>query len=65
MDKTCKEKKGMGALGSVLAGMAAGAAVGVVGKIVFDKNKRILKKKADEMLSAMSDLSETAMDFFR
>ena len=45
--------------------MAAGAAVGVVGKMVFDSNKRMLKKKADEMLSAMSDLGETAMDFFK
>ena len=64
MDKMCKEKK-KGTFGSILVGMAAGAAVGVVGKMVFDSNKRMLKKKADEMLSAMSDLGETAMDFFK
>ena len=64
MDKMCKEKK-KGTFGSILVGMAAGAAVGVVGKMVFDSNKRMLKKKADEMLSAMSDLGETAMEFFK
>jgi hypothetical protein len=64
MEKMCNEKK-CGKLGCVMLGMAAGAAVGVVGKLVFDQNKRMLKKKADEMLSAMSDLGETAMDFFK
>ena len=65
MDKMCKEKKCGPSLCCALAWMAAGIAVGVIGKIVFDSNKRAIKKKADEMISAMSDLGETAMEFFK
>ena len=63
-DKKCKEKK-CSAFGCVLAGLASGVMLGIIGKILLDTNKKALKKKADKMLSAMSDLSSSAMEMFK
>lgn len=63
-DKKCKAKK-CSAFGCVLAGLASGVALGMVGKILLDANKKALKKKADKMLKAMSDLGDSAMEMFK
>ena len=63
-DKKCKEKK-CSVVGCVLAGMASGVALGVIGKIVLDTNKKALKKKADKMLKAMSELGDSAAAMFQ
>ena len=63
-EKKCKDKK-CSAFGCVLAGLASGMALGVVGKIVLDSNKKALKKKADKMLKAMADLGDSAAALFQ
>ena len=63
-EKKCKETK-CSVIGCVLAGMASGVALGMVGKILLDSNKKALKKKADKMLKAMSDLGDSAMQMFQ
>ena len=64
-DKKCNEKKGAGTFSCVLAGLAAGIALGMIGKILLDTNKKALKKKADKVFAAMSDLGDSAMDLFQ
>ena len=64
-DKKCKEKKCASPLSCMLAGLMAGVALGIIGKILLDSNKKALKKKADKMLSAMSDLGDSAMEMFK
>ena len=64
-DKKCNEKKGVGTFGCVLAGMASGIVLGMIGKILLDTNKKALKKKADKVLDAMSNLGNSAMDMFQ
>lgn len=61
----CPKKKCTSAICCVLAGLASGIALGIIGKILLDTNKKALKKKADKMISAMSDLSNSAMEMFK
>ena len=63
-DKCCKDKK-CSVLGCVMAGLASGVALGVIGKILLDSNKKALKKKADKMMQAMSELGDSAMQMFK
>ena len=63
-DKCCKDKK-CSVLGCVMAGLASGVALGVIGKILLDSNKKALKKKADKMMEAMSELGSSAMEMFK
>lgn len=63
-DKNCNDKK-CSVLGCVMAGIASGVVLGVIGKILLDSNKKALKKKADKMMSAMSELGNSAMDMFK
>ena len=63
-DKKCCGKK-CSVIGCMLAGLASGVAIGVSGKIVFDANKKALRKKAEKMLDAMGDLGASAMDLFK
>ena len=58
------QKKG-GAVKYLLAGMGAGAAVGVVGKVLMDNNKRTLQKKAGKVADAMENLIDSAKDIFQ
>ncbi len=60
---SCKKKGG--AVKYLLAGMGAGAAVGVVGKVLMDNNKRILQKKAGKVADAVEDLIDSAKDIFQ
>ena len=55
-EKNCPQTKCASTVGCMLAGLASGVALGVVGKILLDANKKSLKKKADKMLSAMEDM---------
>ena len=64
-DKKCTEKKGAGTFSCVLAGVASGVVLGMIGKILLDTNKKALKKKADKVLDAMSNLGNSAMDMFQ
>ena len=52
----CNDKKCTSAFSCVLAGLASGIALGVIGKILLDTNKKALKKKADKMMAAMEDM---------
>ena len=63
-DKNCPKKK-CSTVGCVMAGLASGIALGIVGKILLDTNKKALKKKADKMLQAMSDLGDSAAAMFQ
>ena len=63
-NQNCPKKK-CSAVCCVLAGLASGIALGMIGKILLDTNKKALKKKADKMMSAMSDLSSSAMELFK
>lgn len=60
---SCKKKGG--AVKYLLAGMGAGAAVGVVGKVLMDNNKRTLQKKAGKVADAVEDLLDSAKDIFQ
>lgn len=64
-DKKCQKQKCASTFSCVLAGLMSGIALGVIGKILLDSNKKALKKKADKMLSAMSDLGTSAMEMFK
>ena len=61
----CNNNKCSSTFSCVLAGLASGIALGMVGKILLDSNKKALKKKADKMLDAMSELGSSAMEMFR
>ena len=63
-EKKCNEKKCASPFSCVTAGLVSGVALGMIGKILLDTNKKALKKKAEKMLSAMSDLSDSAMQMF-
>ena len=63
-DKKCNDKK-CSVIGCVMAGLASGIVLGVIGKILLDTNKKALKKKADKMVAAMGDLSASAMEMFK
>ena len=60
----CASKKGSG-LKCVLGGLAAGVAVGMVGKVLMDNNTRTLQKKAGKVADAMENLANSAMDMFK
>ena len=64
-NQKCPKKKCTSVIGCMLAGLASGIALGVIGKILLDTNKKALKKKADKMITAMSDLSNSAMEMFK
>jgi len=64
-DKKCPEKKGAGTFSCVLAGVVSGVVLGMIGKILLDTNKKALKKKADKMFEAMSNLGDSAMELFQ
>ena len=64
-DKKCKEQKCASTFGCVMAGLVSGVAVGAVGALLLSSNKKKLKKKADKMMSAMSELGESAMEMFK
>lgn len=64
-DKNCPKKKCASTIGCVMAGLASGIAIGMIGKILLDTNKKALKKKADKMLKAMSDLGDSAAAMFQ
>ena len=61
----CKDKKCASPFSCMLAGLAAGVALGMIGKILLDTNKKALKKKADKMMQAMSELGDSAMEMFK
>ena len=61
----CSDKKCASTFSCVMAGIASGVALGVIGKILLDTNKKALKKKADKMLQAIGDLGDSAMDMLR
>ena len=63
LNSSC-QKKG-GAVKCLLAGMGAGVAVGVVGKVLMDNNKRTLQKKAGKVADAMESLIDSAKDMFQ
>lgn len=62
-DKNC-EKKG-GSLKCIIGGVLAGVAVGMVGKVLMDNNKKTLQKKASKVADAMENLLNTAMEMFK
>ena len=61
----CCENKCSSTFSCVLAGLASGIALGMIGKILLDSNKKALRKKADKMMDAMSELGSSAMEMFR
>lgn len=63
-EKKCKQKK-CSVIGCVLAGLASGIAIGMIGKILLDTNKKALKKKAEKMLKAMGELGDSAVAMFQ
>lgn len=64
-DKNCCEKKGAGIVPCMLAGLTSGIAIGVIGKIMLDTNKKALMKKLSKMADAMEDLGDSAKNMFR
>ena len=60
----CASKKG-GSLKCVLGGLAAGVAVGMVGKVLMDNNTRTLQKKAGKVADAMENLANSTMNMFK
>lgn len=60
----CNEKKG-GSLKCILGGLAAGVAVGMIGKMLMDTNTKTLQKKAGKVADAMEKLADSAMDMFK
>ena len=63
--KDCKCKKGSGVVPCMLAGLASGMVIGVIGKIMLDTNKKQLKKKFSEMADAMESLGDSAKNLFQ
>ena len=64
-EKPCCEKKGMGVVPCMLAGLMSGIAIGVIGKILLDSNKTALMKKFNKMADAVEDLTDSAKDIFK
>lgn len=60
-----KEKKGSGVVPCMLAGLMSGIAIGVIGKIMLDTNKKKLMKKVGKMADAVEDLTDSAKDIFK
>lgn len=60
----CASKKG-GGFKCVLGGLAAGVAVGMVGKVLMDNNARTLQKKAGKVADAMENLANSTMNMFK
>ena len=58
-------KGAMNVAKGVALGMVAGAAAGVVGKKMMDKNKKSMKKKAGRALKEMSNMMDTASYMFK
>ncbi len=64
-EKACKQKKGSGVVPCMLAGLMSGIAIGVIGKIMLDTNKKKLMKKFNKMATAVEDLTDSAKDMFK
>lgn len=64
-EKPCCEKKGVGLVPCMLAGLMSGIALGVVGKILLDSNKKALMKKVNKVADAMENLTDSAKDMFK
>ncbi len=64
MDKSCC-KKSTGVVPCMLAGLASGIAIGMIGKILLDTNKKKLMKKVNQMADAMENLGDTAKNMFQ
>lgn len=64
-DKPCCEKKGTGTVSCMLAGLMSGIALGVIGKILLDSNKKQLTKKMNKVADAMENLTDSAKDMFK
>ena len=63
-EKSCC-KKGVGVVPCMLAGLMSGVAIGVIGKIMLDTNKKTLKKKVEKMTEAMENLGDSAKNLFQ
>lgn len=63
-EKSCC-KKGVGVIPCMLAGLMSGVAIGVIGKIMLDTNKKSLKKKFEKMTEAMENLGDSAKNLFQ
>ena len=63
-DKSCC-KKSSGVVPCMLAGLMSGIAIGVIGKIMLDTNKKSLKKKVEKMTQAMENLGDSAKNLFQ
>ena len=64
MDKSCC-KKGTGVVPCMLAGLMSGIAIGVIGKIMLDTNKKALMKKVNKVADAMDNLTDSAKNMFQ
>lgn len=58
-------KTAMNMVKGVTLGMVAGAAAGLVGKKMLDKNKNSMKKKANRALKEMGSMLDTASYMFK
>ena len=63
-DKSCC-KKGIGIVPCMLAGLMSGIAIGVIGKILLDTNKKKLMKQVNKMADAVEDLTDSAKSIFQ
>ena len=54
-----------GITAGILLSMAAGAAVGIMGKKLVDDNKKQLKRKADRVADTMEEIADTAKFVFK
>ena len=54
-----------GITAGILLSMAAGAAVGIMGKKLVDDNKKQLKRKADRVADTMEEIDDTAKFVFK
>ena len=49
----------------MLAGLMSGIAIGVIGKILLDTNKKKLMKQVNKMADAVEDLTDSAKNIFQ
>ncbi len=63
-DKSCC-KKSSGVVPCMLAGLMSGIAIGVIGKILLDTNKKKLMKQVNKMADAVEDLTDSAKSIFQ